>query len=159
MFRDRPGPEGRQLRLPNMGYNCRKVLPSNAPPEAAANRESMTNPNTHSETSDLYCVFCEIVAGREPARIRYLDNDIIAIVNRLTWVPIMLLVMPRRHMSQLEMWSSDMMTRLGDVAATLGCMYCPNGFRILSNFGYDGLQSQSHGHLHVIGGQYLGHYA
>ena len=49
--------------------------------------------------------------------------------------------------------------RLGDVAATLGCMYCPNGFRILSNFGYDGLQSQSHGHLHVIGGQYLGHYA
>ncbi len=105
------------------------------------------------------CVFCEIVAGREPSRIRYLDNDLIAIVNRLTWVPVMLLVMPRQHMSQLEMWSNGIMSRIGDVAATLGCMYCPNGFRILSNFGYDGLQSQSHGHVHVIGGQFLGHYA
>ena len=37
-------------------------------------------------------------------------------------------------------------------------MYSPNGFRILSNFGYDGLQSQSHGHLHVVGGTFLGHY-
>ena len=120
---------------------------------------AMTSASATPQSANSYCVFCEIVAGREPARIRYLDNDLIAIVNRLTWVPIMLLVMPRRHMSQLEMWSSGIMTRLGDVAATLGCMYCPNGFRILSNFGYDGLQSQSHGHVHVIGGQFLGHYA
>ena len=119
----------------------------------------MTSAPSTPHSSNSYCVFCEIVAGREPARIRYLDNDLIAIVNRLTWVPIMLLVMPRRHMSQLEMWSNGIMARLGDVAATLGCMYCPDGFRILSNFGYDGLQSQSHGHVHVIGGQYLGHYA
>ncbi len=34
-----------------------------------------------------------------------------------------------------------------------------NGFRILSNFGHDGMQSQSHGHLHVIGGANLGPYA
>lgn len=119
----------------------------------------MTSPNQDTNPTAGYCVFCEIIAGREPARIRYLDNDIIAIVNRLTWVPVMLLVMPRRHLSQLEMWSSGIMARLGDVAATLGCMYCPDGFRILSNFGYDGLQSQPHGHLHVIGGQFLGHYA
>jgi histidine triad (HIT) family protein len=104
-------------------------------------------------------VFCEIVAGRAPARVRYLDEDIIVIVNRLTWVPLMLLVMPRRHMSQLEMWSSGLMERLGQVAVTLGAMNCPNGFRILSNFGRDGLQSQSHGHLHVIGGTFLGEYA
>ena len=119
----------------------------------------MTSQALTTQPAAPYCVFCEIVAGQEPARIRYLDNDIIAFVNRLTWVPIMLLVMPRRHMSQLEMWSSGIMNRLGDVAVNLGCMYCPNGFRILSNFGRDGLQSQPHGHLHVIGGQYLGEYA
>ena len=118
-----------------------------------------TIPDICMSSEPTNCVFCEIVAGREPARIRYLDNDLIAIVNRLTWVPVMLLVMPRQHMSQLEMWSDEIMDRLGDVAATLGCMYCPNGFRILSNFGHDGLQSQSHGHVHVIGGQFLGHYA
>ena len=106
-----------------------------------------------------HCVFCEIVAGREPARIRYVDEEIIVIVNRLTWVPVMLLAMPKQHLSQLDMWSSGIMQRLGNIAVDLGCMFCPNGFRILSNFGYDGLQSQSHGHLHIIGGAYLGHYA
>ena len=105
------------------------------------------------------CVFCNIVAGTEPAKIRYLDEDLIVIVNRLDWVPLMLLVMPKKHLSQVEMWSSNLMNRLGDVAVDMGCMYAPNGFRILSNFGHDGLQSQSHGHLHVIGGTFLGQYA
>ena len=105
------------------------------------------------------CVFCKIVAGEEPARIRYLDEDIIVIVNKLTWVPVMLLVMPKQHMSQLEVWSSGLLNRMGSIATDLGSMYAPNGFRILSNFGHDGLQSQSHGHLHVIGGAYLGQYA
>ena len=106
-----------------------------------------------------YCIFCEIIAGSEPARIRYIDNDIIAIVNKLTWVPVMLLVMPKQHLTQIQLWSSGIMERMGTTAVNLGAMYAPNGFRILSNFGYDGLQSQSHGHLHVIGGTYLGHYA
>ena len=110
-------------------------------------------------TTPSYCVFCEIIAGREPARIRYLDQDIIVIVNQLNWVPVMLLAMPKQHLSQIQMWSSGLMERLGDIAVNMGAMYAPNGFRILSNFGYDGLQSQSHGHLHIIGGTYLGHYA
>ena len=110
-------------------------------------------------SSDSNCVFCEIIAGREPSKVRYLDEDIIVIVNKLTWVPLMLLVMPKKHMSQLEMWSSGIMPRLGTVAVDMGCTYAWNGFRILSNFGPDGMQSQSHGHLHVIGGTHLGPYA
>ncbi len=110
-------------------------------------------------TNPASCVFCDIVAGRSPARIRYLDEEIIVFVNKLTWVPLMLLVMPKKHMSQIEMWSSGLLGRLGNVAVDIGCMYAPNGFRILSNFGYDGMQSQGHGHLHVIGGTHLGPYA
>ena len=105
------------------------------------------------------CVFCEIIAGRSPARIRYLDEDIIVIVNRLTWVPVMLLVMPKKHYSQLELWNSGLLNQLGKVAAEMGCMYSVGGFRILSNFGPDGMQSQSHGHLHVVGGTRLIEYA
>jgi len=110
-------------------------------------------------SSNPYCVFCEIIAGREPARVRYVDEDIIVIVNRLTWVPVMLLVIPKQHLSQIQMWSSGLMEQLGNVAVNMGAMYCPNGFRFLSNFGHDGLQSQRHGHLHVIGGTPLGEYA
>jgi|TARA_Y100000031_G_scaffold138810_1_gene165038 histidine triad (HIT) family protein len=106
-----------------------------------------------------YCIFCEIVAGRSPAKVRYLDEDIIVIVNKLTWVPLMLLVMPKKHMGQMEMWCSDLMPRLGDVAMEMGCTFAPSGFRVLSNFGHDGMQSQSHSHLHVIGGIHLGPYA
>ena len=55
--------------------------------------------------------------------------------------------------------SSGLMPRLGEVAVDVGWWLAPNGFRILSNFGRDGLQSQSHGHIHVIGGTHLGEYA
>ncbi len=105
------------------------------------------------------CVFCQIVADQSPSRVRYLDEEIIVIVNKLTWVPLMLLVMPKQHMRQSEMWESGLMNRMGEVAVDMGWSLAPNGFRILSNFGKDGLQSQSHGHLHVIGGMPLGEYA
>ena len=110
-------------------------------------------------SSDPNCVFCRISGGKEPAKYRYLDEDLMVIVNKLTWVPLMLLVMPREHMSQIQVWSSGLLVRMGNLAVDMGAMYAPNGFRILSNFGRDGLQSQSHGHLHVIGGAPLGEYA
>ena len=110
-------------------------------------------------SSDPNCVFCRISEGKEPAKYRDLDEDLMVIVNKLTWVPLMLLVMPREHMSQIQVWSSGLLVRLGNLAVDMGAMYSPNGFRILSNFGRDGLQSQSHGHLHVIGGTNLGPYA
>ena len=115
--------------------------------------------------TDPNCVFCQIVAGESPARVRYLDNDIIVIVNRLVrdepdpwWPPLMLLVMPKEHLSQMQMWDSGLLPRLGRLAVDMGAMYAPNGFRIVSNFGKDGEQTQGHGHLHVVGGVYLGHY-
>lgn len=110
-------------------------------------------------SSDPNCVFCLISEGQEPAKYRYLDDELMVIVNKLTWVPLMLLVMPRNHMSQIQLWSSKLLTRMGNLAVDMGAMYAPKGFRILSNFGHDGMQSQSHGHIHVIGGTDLGPYA
>ena len=80
--------------------------------------------------------------------------------NRLDWVPVMLLLVPKRHLTQIELWSSgDLMSRMAALAVQLGETYCPGGFRVLSNFGTDGRQTQPHGHLHVIGGTRLGLYA
>ena len=110
-------------------------------------------------TRPANCIFCDIIAGRSPATVRYLDEDILVIVNKLTWVPLMLLVMPKKHMEQSDMWSSGLMSRLGEVAVDMGWWLAPRGFRILSNFGREGMQSQSHGHIHVIGGIHLGEYA
>lgn len=107
----------------------------------------------------FYCVFCEIIARREPADILYEDDHVMVFRNRLNWVPVMLLVVPKEHLLQADLWSSPVMANVGAVAAQMGERHCKSGFRVLSNFGADAMQSQPHGHVHVIGGTYLGEYA
>ncbi len=104
-----------------------------------------------------FCVFCEIVAGREPADVLFESDEVIVIRNRLKWVPIMLLAMPKQHMTQSELWSN--MGAVGAAAVKVGNEQCPGGFRLISNFGYDGMQSQDHAHVHILGGMFLGEYA
>ena len=105
-----------------------------------------------------YCVFCEIIEGRVPGTVHYMDDDVVVITNQLKWVPVMLLVMPKEHMSKEDLWSGDILSKLSNVALAMGKKFCPGGFRLLSNFGHDAIQSQSHGHLHVLGGTRLGPY-
>ena len=105
------------------------------------------------------CVFCRIIARREPATIRYEDERVVVFDNRLRWVPVMLLVVPKEHMTQQEMWSNGLIAHVGRVAVEMGRTYCPNGYRLLSNVGPDALQTQEHAHLHVLGGMPLGPYA
>ena len=105
-----------------------------------------------------YCAFCEIIAHREPATILHEDDHVVVFRNRLNWVPVMLLVVPREHLLQGELWTSDAIANVAAVAAEIA-KHCPSGFRVLSNFGSDAMQSQAHGHVHVIGGTYLGEYA
>ena len=102
------------------------------------------------------CVFCDIVAGVEPCTRHYEDDETLVFRNVLTWAPVMLLVIPKRHVSQQELWAN--VAHYAEVAVHMGQIHCPEGFRVLSNFGFDGGQSQPHGHLHVLGGRYLGPY-
>lgn len=104
-----------------------------------------------------YCVFCQIIEKKEPAEILFEDDDVIVFRNRLRWVPVMLLSVPKKHMTQAELWRN--LGRVGEIAVEMGQKYCPGGFRLLSNFGGDAMQSQDHAHMHVIGGIFLGEYA
>lgn len=110
---------------------------------------------------DEPCVFCAIIAGNARGNIRYQDNDIIVFDNQLhgLWVPVMLLVVPKKHYSQEEFWTSDEFSVAAKVAVEMGTEHCPDGFRLITNFGQQAMQSQSHGHIHVIGGTQLGMYA
>ncbi|RLC56293.1 MAG: histidine triad nucleotide-binding protein [Chloroflexi bacterium] len=104
-----------------------------------------------------YCVFCEIIAHKAPAEILFEDDEVIVFRNRLGWVPTMLLSVPKKHLTQAELWSN--LGRVGEIAVRMGQEHCPAGFRLLSNFGHDAMQSQEHGHIHVLGGVFLGEYA
>ena len=104
-----------------------------------------------------FCVFCEIVAGHERADILYEDDEAIVFRNRLRWVPVMLLAAPKKHVTQQELWLD--MGAVGRAAIKVAEEQCPGGYRLLSNFGYDGMQSQDHAHVHILGGVFLGEYA
>ncbi|HAL47901.1 MAG: HIT domain-containing protein [SAR202 cluster bacterium] len=105
------------------------------------------------------CTFCKIIARRLPSRIEYEDNDIIVFHNQLGWVPVMLLLAPKEHITQIEMWQNgDLIARIGKLAVELGDKHCPDGYRLVSNVGKDAEQSQPHSHVHLIGGTKLGMY-
>ncbi len=105
------------------------------------------------------CTFCRIVSGHEPATIFSEDENFIVFRNQLRWVPSMILVVPKAHITQQELWTSgQMLSEVGALAVVTGETHCPDGFRIVSNFGRDALQSQPHAHLHVLGGAELGPY-
>lgn len=105
-----------------------------------------------------YCVFCEIVEGREPAEILYDSEQVMVFRNVLRWVPIMLLAIPKQHVTQWELWESEALAEVGRVASEMGREHCPGGYRLVSNAGPDAKQSQPHAHIHVLGGQFLGDY-
>ena len=104
------------------------------------------------------CMFCNIARKESPANIRYEDDDLIVFDNILQWVPVMLLVIPKEHHTQQEFWSNPLLHTAGKIAVEMGKHYSPDGFRILANFGWQAMQSQEHGHIHVVGGTHLGEY-
>ena len=104
------------------------------------------------------CPFCAIAAGEAPATVRYEDEEIIVFDNVLHWVPVMLLVVPKQHYTQAELWGDALLTKAGRIAVEMGKQYCPEGFRVLANFGWAAMQTQEHGHIHVVGGTFLGPY-
>jgi len=103
------------------------------------------------------CTFCQIVSHKGESEILYEDDEVMVFRNRLLWVPVMLLVVPKRHVTQEELWQN--MGRVGEIAVRMGQEHCPDGFRLLSNFGMDAMQTQQHGHVHILGGTFLGEYA
>ena len=106
-----------------------------------------------------YCTFCEIVAGRLPSRNVHEEDGILVFRNRLDWFPLQLLIVPTDHLTQEELWSSgDLLARMGKLAVKLAEESTTDGYRIVSNFGEDALQTQFHGHIHVVGGAHLGLY-
>tara|TARA_Y100000817_G_scaffold264393_1_gene219771 strand:- start:7386 stop:7769 length:384 start_codon:yes stop_codon:yes gene_type:complete len=105
------------------------------------------------------CTFCKIVAEEEPAIYIHKENDFIVFENNLYWFPTQLLLVPTTHMTQKELWNNkNLIAKISQYANKTGEKKYPGGYRILSNFGYDGMQTQPHAHVHLIGGVSLGLY-
>jgi histidine triad (HIT) family protein len=107
------------------------------------------------------CLFCEIVAGRIPARIAYQDEEVIAFHDIDPQGPVHMLVVPKRHVtSLLDLGPGDdavvgsLVRRARDLAQEAGL--AERGFRLVLNCGEDAGYSVYHIHLHLVGGRKLG---
>ncbi len=109
----------------------------------------------------MSCLFCEIVAGRIPARVAYQDEEVIAFHDINPQGPVHMLVVPKRHVtSLLDLGPGDdavvgsLVRRARDLAQEAGL--AERGFRLVFNCGEDAGYSVYHIHLHLVGGRKLG---
>jgi histidine triad (HIT) family protein len=108
----------------------------------------------------MSCVFCEIAAGRSPARMVYDDDQLVAFHDIRPQAPTHVLVIPRRHFtSLLDLGPEDdglagaLVRKARDLAREMGLG--ERGFRIVMNCGEDSGYSVFHIHLHLLGGRQL----
>jgi histidine triad (HIT) family protein len=88
------------------------------------------------------CLFCEIVAGRVPAKVAYQDEQLLAFHDVNPQGPTHILVVPRRHItSLLDMSPAD--------DALVGSL-------VRRARGEDAGYSVYHIHLHLVGGRKMG---
>ncbi|MFC1968367.1 HIT domain-containing protein [Chloroflexota bacterium] len=106
------------------------------------------------------CVFCDIVAGRVPADIRYRDEEVIAFPDVNPKAPKHLLILPVAHIpsvAELGAEQSHLLERLVLVARELAGRegIADTGYRLTINNGGDAGQMVPHLHLHLLGGHRL----
>ena len=106
------------------------------------------------------CIFCKIFAGEIHCEQVYADNQIIAFHDISPQAPTHILVIPRKHISDMNEASAEdqavlghMMLRASEIAAEAGL--AESGYRLALNTGPDARQSVFHIHLHILGGRRL----
>ena len=108
----------------------------------------------------MSCLFCEIVAGRIPAKVAYQDDEVLAFHDINPQAPVHLLLVPKRHITSLtDLAPGDdalvgrLVRQARDLAREHGL--AERGFRLVFNCGDDAGYSVYHIHLHLVGGRTL----
>ena len=109
----------------------------------------------------MTCVFCEIVAGKRPARKLFEDDLVLAFQDANPQAPQHVLVVPKRHIESLLSVAHEdeaILGRLVRVARDLAreLDLAERGFRLVFNCGEHAGYSVFHIHLHLLGGRLLG---
>ena len=106
---------------------------------------------------DPDCLFCRIVAGDVPADRVYQDGDVIAFRDINPQAPTHVLVIPRRHIADVQALTDADERVLGALFAAVRRIAdtegLERGYRLVSNVGAESGQSVFHLHLHLLGGR------
>jgi histidine triad (HIT) family protein len=112
----------------------------------------MTQPSTDD------CLFCRVVAGGVPTDVVAQTEHSLAFRDIEPAAPTHVLVVPRRHVPDLDALATASADELADVVALAARVADSEGlpgYRLVANTGAAAQQSVFHAHLHVLGGRAL----
>lgn len=107
------------------------------------------------------CIFCQIVAKKIPADVKYEDEHILVFPDIAPKAPIHWLIIPKKHVGSMQELTAEdsalvghLFTQVPKIAQLAGVD--KTGHRIVSSTGFDGGQTVPHLHVHLFGGKKLG---
>jgi histidine triad (HIT) family protein len=105
--------------------------------------------------SDPDCLFCKIVAGEIPATKVYEDDHAFAFADRNPQAPVHVLVIPKRHFTDIADLGRDAEAGAGLLAGirALAEQEGLDSFRTVFNTGAEAQQTVFHVHAHVLAGR------
>ena len=106
------------------------------------------------------CLFCKIAAGEMETDFVYQDEKVVAFKDLNPQAPVHLLIVPKKHISDLnnlQSEDSELIGHIYQVAKKMAAKYeiADSGYRLVSNCGDDGGQTVYHIHFHLLGGRKL----
>ena len=107
----------------------------------------------------MSCIFCEIIAKRQPADVVHEDDDILVFKDINPTAPIHVLLVPKEHVATVndvdEARHTELMGRLFVVAKHLAAQWgiVEQGYRLTVNVGRGGGQIVDHVHVHLVSGR------
>lgn len=107
------------------------------------------------------CIFCKIVKGEIPSQKVYEDEKILAFRDITPQAPVHILIIPKKHLSNILEISSEDQSLLGSIQEAVVRItqqegIDQKGFRLVNNCGVEGGQTVNHLHFHLLGGRNLG---
>ncbi len=110
------------------------------------------------------CLFCKIANHEISSTVVYENEDVICFHDIHPAAPVHVLIVPKRHFSDILALSkakADGEATMNAVLAAIPhvasiCGVAEDGFRVINNCGVNGGQSIAHVHFHLIGGRKMG---
>ena len=109
-------------------------------------------------SDEATCLFCRIVRREIPATIVSETPDTIAFRDINPQAPQHILVIPRRHVANLNaVEDHSLVARMTEAATAIARKegFADRGYRIVFNTLADGGQTVDHLHLHLLGGRHM----
>jgi histidine triad (HIT) family protein len=112
--------------------------------------------------TDSDCLFCKIIAGEVPSTTVLETETTYAFRDIGPQAKVHVLVVPRNHHEDAEALAAAP-AELADVIATAAAVarqegIAESGYRMVFNTGEDAGRTVFHAHLHLLGGERLGHF-